>query len=126
MRNLDEVLRSTLGEEVTRTIAEGEMAEGLVHSPAWPLLVNFAEERCNRSLARLRNYKGSDKDFVFHAWRIWREDEDWLTAIQRFFLAKIEDKEAMREELRAQEKSFGVDHTPEEAQDAEERGHNYA
>ena len=107
--NLGQMEAHPLDLDAQKLLLEGEMAKEFVNGPIWPVLLDWAEKRCNESLAAIRNNKSSDPLICRELQRKWQSDENWLLAMQVFFRGRIADYEFLRQSLQAIEAGMKQD-----------------
>ena len=107
--NLDKM--EPLDFDSQKVLVEGEISGDLVNGPAWPLLLDWAEKRCNNALAAIRNNKSSDPVICRELQRNWQRDENWLLGLQCHFKGMVADRDFLRQSLQAIEAGLQNDAT---------------
>jgi hypothetical protein len=91
----------SLHQEEKDLLDKSSAYEQLVASPAWKLLLDFFEARCNASLARLRGSASSDAHVNESLRLAWKRDEAVLADLQAEVLGTIARRRDWLEELAA-------------------------
>lgn len=82
-------------------LIRGEIAETLMKSPAWKILLDWAEMRCNLSLGKLKDAAFANHEAQRAFLQLWRVNEDWLRDIQIYFAGLVKDRDAVINDLSA-------------------------
>lgn len=109
--NLGQMEAAELDLDSQRLLVEGEIAGDLIQGPAWRMLLDWAEKRCELSLAAIRSNKSSDPLMARELQRNWQRDENWLTSLQAHFIGMVNDREYLRSTLQAIEAGLQNDQT---------------
>ncbi len=109
--NLERMEASEFDLDSQKLLVEGEIAGDLIASPAWRMLLDWAEKRCEISLTAIRGNKSSDPLLSRELQRNWQRDEGWLTALQSHFIGMVNDREYLRSTLQAIEAGLQNDQT---------------
>lgn len=94
-----EILNAAGGitEENKRILYLGDLAESLMNSTVWPLLLDWAESRANVSLGRLKGAAYAEPRIQQLFSQRWRTDEDWLRDLQVYMKGLVADRDSLIE-----------------------------
>lgn len=87
----------SITDEQKRTLALGDVADALRESPAWRLILDWGEQRCNQRLVTMRKARNADGAMKLALQDRWDADEQFLQDLQVFVGGLIADRDALVE-----------------------------
>ena len=100
-----------------KILFSGEAAEAFMAALGWKMLLDWAEERANRSLARLKDARWASPEVKAKLSDKWHDDEEWLTQVQVHFQGMVADRDALiqtyaniEQDIRSRDTESPVDH----------------
>lgn len=82
-------------DEQKKMLILGEVAEDLMKSQSWKILLDWAESRCNLSLGKLKDAAFAHPEVQRAFLQLWRINEDWLRDLQIYFKGLVADRDAV-------------------------------